>query len=165
MKKKSQMEIMGLAIIVILLTLGLLFFIKVIISKEPSTSKQSFTQTKTAANMVDVMVKTTTKNCHGTEIRQLLQDCAENHNNPNSLIQCENGETSCRYVNSTIEYLFNHTLRETTWGNQSFYFSAYTDENNPILEQGKRCPPGSQKAEPVYIPTRAGNLQVWLFLC
>ncbi|MBU1204484.1 MAG: hypothetical protein KKE93_01085, partial [Nanoarchaeota archaeon] len=58
--KKSQAEIVGLAIIVLLITMGLLFFVKFSILDKKDDIKGSFTDSELANNMVDVLLKTTT---------------------------------------------------------------------------------------------------------
>ena len=89
-KKKSQMEIMGLVIIVILITLGLFFVVRFIITKQPSEIKKSYTQTEIAANILNSLLKTTSKDCYGMDVTQLLQDCAVYRDAETSQVKCEN---------------------------------------------------------------------------
>jgi len=160
--KKSQMEIMGLAIIVILLTLGVLFVIQFVVLKEPSDVKKTFTKTQIAANMLNSILKTTSKECYGNTMTQLLQDCANYNENPAGLIICENGIDSCEYANSTIEYIFDNTLVE--WGGQSFYFSALVEPNSIILEQGSECA-GERESKQSFIKAGQAILTIRLDLC
>ena len=46
MKRKSQMEIMGLVIIIVLLMIGMLFVVKFTILDKPKTVKKSFAEKK-----------------------------------------------------------------------------------------------------------------------
>jgi len=160
--KKSQMEIMGLAIIVVLLTLGVLFVVQFVVLKEPSDVKKTFTKTQMAANMLNSILKTNSKDCYDNTMTQLLQDCADNNENPAGLIICENVIDSCEYANSTIEYIFNNTL--VGWGNQSFYFSAFIGPNNIILEQGSECT-GERESKQSFIKTASEILTIRLDLC
>ena len=64
-KRKSQMEIMGLAIIILLLTLAMIFVVRFVILKGPSDIKKGFTQTELASNMVNTFLKSTSRNCRG----------------------------------------------------------------------------------------------------
>lgn len=156
------MEIMGLAIIVVLLTLGTLFIIQFVVMKEPSDVKKTFTRTQMAANMLNSLLNTNSKDCHGATIAQLLKDCADFKENPSGLIVCENDENSCEYSNSTIGYIFNHTFVE--WGNQSFHFSTFIGSGNPILEQGIRCT-GERESKQSPIKISSGILIIKLDIC
>ena len=98
---------MGLAIIVILISLGIFFVIQFVVLKEPSSIKKTYTQTQSAANLLNSMLKTTTKDCLGTSISQLLQDCIVHFNIDQSQIICENNNRSCEYINNTIKYILN----------------------------------------------------------
>ena len=73
--KKSQAEIVGLAIIVLLITMGLLFFVKFGILDKKDDIKGSFIDSELANNMVDVLLKTTT-DCKGSSVTDLFQDYA-----------------------------------------------------------------------------------------
>ena len=95
---------------------------------------------------------------------RLLQDCADYHQNPSGLILCENGENSCNYVNSTISYIFNSTFIE--WGNQSFYFIAFVDKRNPVLEKGKQCERSEERESKYsYVKVNSGILTIRLDMC
>jgi len=161
MGKKSQMEIMGLAIIVVLLTLGILFVVQFVVVKEPSDIKKTFTRSQMAANMLNSILRTNSKDCFGNTISQLLKDCAENYQNP-PLIFCEDNRDSCKYSNSTIEYIFNNTF--VKWGNQSFYFSIFENPNHMILEQGAECF-GERESKQSFIKTDGGILTVRIDMC
>ena len=162
MMKKSQMEIMGLAIIVVLLTLGILFVVQFVVLKEPSDIKKTFTKSQMAANMLNSILKTNSKDCYDNTITQLLQDCTDYNENPAGLIICENNLNSCEYANSTIRYIFDNTLAE--WGNQIFYFSVFINPNTPILEQGNECS-GERESKQSFVKTNVGILTIRLDLC
>ncbi len=160
--KKAQMEVMGLAIIVILITLGLLFVVKFVVLKEPSEIKKTFTRSQMAANMLNSILKTNSKDCYGATISYLLRDCADYYQNPLGLTVCENNEDSCEYADSTIKYIFKQTFE--AWGNQSFYFSAFVGSENPILEQGNYCV-SERESKQAFIKTETGILTVRLDIC
>jgi len=161
MKKKSQMEIMGLVIIVILITLGLFFIVRFMIARQPSEIKLSYTRTETAANILNSLLKTTSEDCYGMTVKDLLVDSAENMYSNNHVI-CENGENSTAYVLNIIEQVFDETLIK--WGDQNFDFRA-TVGSTPILNSTHNGCPGEKEAKQFYIPTDVGLMTINLEVC
>ena len=150
------MEIIGLAIVIILITLAMIFVVRFVVIKKPAEFKKAFTQTELASNMVNTFLKTTSRDCNGLSMTELLQDCAQSQ-----AIYCENGMVSCRYVNETASLVFADTLE--SW-NIGYEFKAYLEEQNPILGQGKACI-GEKKSKLFPIPTAARTLYVKLDIC
>jgi hypothetical protein len=105
--KKSQMEIMGLMVIIILVALAMLFVIQFVVVREATDIKKTYTHSELATNTNTALLKTTTQ-CKGQDINQLLQDCAGGES-----INC-NGKGSCAYVAEAIEGILDQTLKE--WG-------------------------------------------------
>ncbi len=159
-KGKSQMEIMGLAVIVILISLGIFFIIT--INKEGSNIKKSFTQTQLASNILSSMLRTTTLDCSRNSINQLLKDCAENYNSPNTQLRCQNNQRSCDYLGETISYILGSTLK--AWGNQSYSIEAKIPGQIIFAESSGRCS-GEKESKQGYIQTSAGTLTVTMDIC
>jgi len=115
------MVIMGLALIVILMSLGILFVIRFVVMKPKSEVRDSYTQTQTAQNILSAIMKTSTQ-CKSTvsyTVSDLLKSCARGQN-----IICSDGNNSCEYVNNTIEYILNETL--VVWS-MKFNFTAFAN--------------------------------------
>jgi len=123
-QKKSQMEIMGLVMIIILVALAMLFAIVFIVLKEPTDIRKAYTHKELAVKTGATLLKTTTS-CKGQDIKQLLQDCAAGE-----LITCENGQGSCAYTFELIEDMLDNTLKE--W-NKDFRFTV--KQNNNQIKQ------------------------------
>ena len=163
--KKSQMEIMGLALVVILISLGLLFAVKFTALK-PATSgaRQAYTKTVKAANMLNTLLKTTSLDCPGgATITQLIQDCATAGG---SQIHCDDiigtpgAEDSCAHVKRIIgdddevspKGIFGATFVE--WG-QDFYFTVKKGDISVvgIPPVGTECTGAKEhKDQPIPIP-------------
>ena len=109
---KAQMEIMGLLVIIILLSIGMLFTVNYMIHKKPSNVKKTFTENQMASNILSAILKTSTPQnpgdqlyCSKTDFTELLQDCAQFET-----VQCSNGQYSCEYAEEQITNMLNKTL-------------------------------------------------------
>ncbi len=161
MKKRSQTEIIGLVIIVILFSLAILFALFIIAQKESATLKQDYTHKELASNLLRAALQTTT-DCRGLEITQLLQDCA-NDEGGEGIISCE-GVYSCEYANETMTILLNKTLIPL---NKDFELSAKLDEEfDPLHVTRGVCTGEKTSSSPCCsIPTDAGVLNIRLDIC
>lgn len=155
---------MGLVVIVILVTLGMFFVVKFMITKQPSEIKTSYTKTQVAANILNSMLKTTSEDCYGMTLTQLLQDCAVNKDTP-SQVKCENEEYSCDYAENIIATIFTETLDK--WGDQKYDFKAYMDSINDIVLRynPKGVCEGEREAKQSFIPTDKGIMTINLEVC
>ena len=155
-QKKSQTEIIGLAIVVVLLIIGMTFVIRFMLEKEPVDYKKQFTQAEIASNMLNTLLKTTSKDCNELTMTQLLQDCGHSKS-----IFCENGQVSCDYAEETAREVFSNTL--DAW-KLDYEFKAFQQEESPIFTLGTACP-ASRKSKTFPIPTGSGTLFVKLDVC
>ncbi len=159
--KKSQAEIVGLVIIVLLITIGILFVVKFVILKEKPNTKTNFVHSELAYNMVNVMLKTTT-DCKKSSVTELFKDCAS----ISPRIDCDGDgiSDSCKKVNETIELILIDSLKK--WRNQ-YEFRAYkpTDEEHPISSYGI-CAKRANVASATYpVAIDTGTLSVRLDIC
>ena len=148
------MEIMGLAIIIILVALAVLFAVSIMISREPSGIKKVFYHKKMADNTVYTLLATTTE-CRFLSIEQLLADCAEG-----GVIECAEGD-SCAYAGRLIDDLLKETLGD--WNIN--YHMAVDMPNMPDIEFGEKCLGERSSSELYPIPSRAGQLTARLEIC
>ena len=154
--RKSQTEIIGLAIVVVLLIIGMTFVIRFMLAKEPVDYKKQFTQAEIASNMLNTFLKSTSKDCNGLTMTELLQDCGHSKS-----IFCQNGKVSCDYAEETAQEVFNKTL--DAW-NLDYEFKAFQQEESPIFTLGSPCH-ASKKSKTFPIPTGSGTLFVKLDVC
>jgi hypothetical protein len=151
--RKAQMEIMGLALIIVLLTLGILFVVQFMVPKGDQRSiAKSYTESQLAANMLNTILKSTAKDCNNQVLITLFQDCASG-----SSIVCNDGTSSCYYLNKTVEYILNETL---VFWKKDFWFIA---SKTPIVF-GTGCP-GERESTQTPIQTDAGTMIIRLDIC
>ena len=153
--KKSQAEIVGLVIIVLLITIGLLFVVKFVVLREPSDVKKTFVHSELASNMVKVLLETTTT-CKESSVKDLFQDCAAFKG-----INCEELD-SCEMVNDTIGKILTNSLDK--W-NKQYEFRAYIPGNDPILAYDNCAPKADRESVTYPIPTDRGTLFIQLDIC
>ena len=156
--KRAQMEIMGLAIIVILIILGMMFVIQFVVFKQSDETKKTFTQSQVASNLLNTMLRTSLPDCSDTELKQILRDCALHYEDERNRIVCSDSLDSCEFANKTIQYMLNSTLVE--WGNQSFNFEARLTKPTDlvIIQQSNGDCTGEKQQKQQYIPISSGNI-------
>lgn len=127
--KKSQTEIMGLAIVVILIAFGIVFMMKYMATKKPVEYQKEYSQAELASNIINALLKTTTEDCLELSFADLYKDCGENPNGGS--IDCSGGTTpdSCSYSRTQTEIVLINTLG--AWG-MNYEFIAYLDEADPL---------------------------------
>jgi len=137
--KRGQMEVIGLVIIVILISLGLLFAAR--FTLQDKSGKEVFTRKGLAASVVSAALKTTmpaTENCAPGvpgEARpklggDLLEDCAvywDTRTTGQSYYQC-GGKHSCQVAEEILQKLFAATLEE--WGKKYQFKSELIEGDN-----------------------------------
>ena len=153
--KKGQQEIMGLAIVIILIILGILAIARLGPSQEFSY-KKDYEHSKLASSMLDTLLRTTGMDCNGVSMAQILRDCVDN---PNSLGVC-NAQDSCAYFEQQSKEIFKNTLE--SW-QINYEFSVFYDKESPIINLGKRCI--NKQSESFPVPTDSGLLLVKLDIC
>jgi hypothetical protein len=164
------MEVIGLVVIVILITLGMLFMAKFALDEKDK--KSTFTSEGLAVSTMAAMMKLSV-NCRqpGDSYlalqNDLLESCVENVGLTQP--QC-NGVDVCDFLNQTIKDLLNQTLG--VWG-KSYQFESKLfsgDKPDPILsivdDDGKGCGKVDRDTSRLFpLSTDQGIVQSVLYVC
>ena len=120
--KKSQMEAFGLAVIVVLITIGFFIFISLRNQNPNPDIKKDYIVDQTSTNFINSIVNVNVEECYdnGYTISDLLKDCAIKEQ-----IKCEEYTDACKLVNDTITTIFNRTLIK-----ENYRFRFYTEGLN-----------------------------------
>lgn len=161
--KKAQLELFGLIIIVIFLSLGLLLVVSYMM-KPGEEVRQSYVEVELASNTLSAMLKSVSPECNNQDLTALLQDCANSGGITGSYI-CDNEEDSCEYARNTVGNILDQTLKEWKY---SYRLIAYRDPATNILYfDNKDCTPEKEKEKPAifHLPLDYGVLTVRLDIC
>ena len=155
MNRRAQMEILGLAIIVVLIMMGVLFAIQFVLKAPSEELAQDYERSELAASLLTTMLGTTT-NCRQATVTELLQDCARSQR-----ISCPG--SSCDEVGFALEEMLDGTLK--VWRQDyRFSISGGTREIEDLKFNRGTCT-GELESSTNVIPTAGGALQVKLDLC
>lgn len=154
--RKGQMEILGLAIVVVLILVATTFVVRFLVLRAPSDYRPGFITAEIASNMINTFLKTSSSDCSQLTITELLQDCAQSR-----AIICDNGLDSCTFVEATAKHIFNRTLDK--W-HYKYEFLAYTDINKPFVKVGKSCK-AEKRSKLFPIPISYATMYTKLDIC
>ena len=160
MKKRSQMEIMGIAIVVIILTIIIMFVIRWGALKKPVEYKKEFAQSEIATNLVNTMLSTTT-DCKGMTFNDLFQDC------DTTKTECSAGKNTCKYAEEEVPKIFTGTLG--VW-KYKYEFSVIRNSDPPIdviipIDECKDAKGNIIKERKTASYPLPGNLEAKLAIC
>jgi len=147
--RKGQMEVMGLAIIIILVILGILFGIQ-FLKEEPTEIRAEFEQKTLATSFLNTMLGTTS-NCHKATFRELVQDCAQG-----GQIACPSGRNSCQEAQQDFQFMLTEVLDSRKQGYKLIAKGPGQIEQLLTIDSDNPCE-GERVAGVQNIPTRLGT--------
>jgi len=170
-KRQGQIEIFGLVIIVILVSLGLLFAL-VVLSRPKGKEVARVKESLLASNFLSTMLSTTT-DCGGRTMRELLQDCAVTDENWIGAYTCPPPtlENTCQRFISIAKEMLENTFEE--WNKDYVFYINGTRAvenpeffiNSPGLGLGEQCP-GEREGKTRTEKIRPGlDVYVTLHIC
>jgi len=185
--KKSQIEIFGVIIVVVLIFLGM-FFMMTIGSTKKSGIKDSYVTHQVSANVLNsiLAMKVVCTEEYSLTMTELLQNCAGNNNlycDQTSIFRETNVMMdSCEFSRELIQYSLNNTLNK--W--QINYFLNITKNEESVVNsdgvkisfvypekrifRGVEVIPGCQRklggtSKLFPVPLNPGTLWIELFVC
>lgn len=150
------MEILGLAIVVVIVLVAMIFVLRFLIIEKQPEYRKPFLSSEMASNMLNSFLKTAAMQCSQLTMTELLVDCAQS-----KTITCSDGRYSCDYAKATAKTIFDKTLVE--W-RVKYGFSVYTDVDNPFISLGEGCT-GEKRSKLFAIPSSTATVYVYLELC
>lgn len=166
--KKAQMEIIGLVVIVILISLGMLFLVQFALQEKADSG--SFTRKGLAFSTMSTLMKTTVE-CREEEkvlsLRELLAECAEDQDVRAPFTRTCDGRESCEKFKTISEDLLQTTLG--SWGKRyelSATLRGGSLFDSPIIATAGGCAERERDTSGSFAhPTDAGTITSILYLC
>lgn len=143
---RAQVEMMGLVIIVILVTIG--FFFAVSMGNRGATKKTTldvFNDEQLSSGFLITLLETQVKECTTLNsvvtIRDLAVDCVRESDNKPQKYSC-GGLDSCFVLHNITEHITNETLLQSNNFELLFNFKAQAQEEKALLNitEGGGCP-------------------------
>ncbi len=166
-QKKSQQELLGFAVVVMLVAIGLIFVIGFYVLNPTVDSRTTYLDKQIATNMNDALLETTTT-CRSLSVRDLLLACV----NDNEAI-CPADDTTtgpesvkaCDYLSSFITHRLHSTL--DVWGYDYEYSIRYdtTSSQNYVIPLQTNHPSRvGCEAQRSALPLAGANRPVLIYL-
>jgi hypothetical protein len=159
--KKAQMEIFGLAVVVILVFIGMIMLLNVYM-KTPTVyeQKEQYGDQTLAQNLLDMLFGLNTTCSLG--FGDLIKDCYLYSGKPDQIYMCE-GIDSCTYISGVLNNSLNRTFVQ--W-NKPFMMNVYGDKG-PVYQYATYQCDESVRSEmeiPLY-PELSGTMTAAIDVC
>ena len=158
--KKAQMEMFGLAVIVILVFIGMIFLMMVF-ARMPDTlaAKEKYTDQTLAQNLLTATFKLNTTCSLG--IPEIVKDCYL-YKGTDKIYKCDD-LTSCEYTKNIFDYVINNTL--VSW-NRAFVMNISSEGTTVYSNNYLLC----KESIPAFLyvslyPEYSGTIDIRLDVC
>ena len=164
---KAQSELMGIVIVVLLVSFGMLFAFK-ISSEKKEPIKRSFDEKQLVSNTLGTFLRSTST-CNHERISSLITDCGGS-----CIITCPgfptgtgtgvkgNDCSSCLYLEKNANFIFENTLAK--WG-KNYTFEMYkTTKSKIVYVQNGKCAE-YQESQTQPFPVYGDIIYIRLDLC
>ncbi|MCX8147063.1 MAG: hypothetical protein N3D84_01200 [Candidatus Woesearchaeota archaeon] len=163
--KKSQLEMIGIAIVIVMIVLGMLFVLKSMI-KPPIQTHSKFVRTHITYDIL-LTVSLSDADCGGMTMGEVLKACAEG-----DVVNCGDGD-GCKVFKNNIQKILNATLKKQKL---DYRLRAYTSTNPPKDSGGSlgdifmasSCSENAlvkEKPGILIIPSNVGDIKLMLEIC
>ncbi len=163
MNRKSQMEMLGLALVVMLISIAMLFVVRFMVFDTPDEAKTDYTETELASNFISTLLETTASNCRDLTFTELFQDVASGM--PPYSSCPEASKDTMQVLTESLTTILMNTFEIKGIG---YEFNATTNGLNPVYVYHRGSCPGARTRRQFPIPVDASGaiiLEVTLNIC
>lgn len=136
--RKAQIEMMGLVVVVILVTLGLFFSLALQPGPESKQTIKVYSDEELAGNFLITLLEADLEG-YDLMVREVAVDCVRHHRGEGKYTLDE-GRNSCEAFGNTTQHVINHTLEE--WGRRYHFIYTYDSgdgDKERLVELGRSC--------------------------
>lgn len=141
--KQAQVEIVGLVVIIVFISIALLFYLDSATDKITTDTGnllyRSYSSNELSTSFLQTYLRTHVDAC-GVDMEQLIRDCGRSR----SLIRCGT-RTSCQAINDTTQDILTSSL--DVWG-YPYVFSLTLDKETTITRNSFQCTALANRAAP-----------------
>jgi hypothetical protein len=125
---KAQSEFIGLVVIVMIISFGLVFFISYSTLSQKDDSRSQYVDKQIVINLNDALLSTTS-NCRNQDVAFLLEHCS-NYGTP----LCD-GKTGCELTEEIAQQVLDPTLAtwKKTYEYSAFFEDSFTKEQKELV--------------------------------
>ncbi|MFH0874584.1 MAG: hypothetical protein V1859_01510 [archaeon] len=161
--KKSQIDIIGLVLIVFILIIGGLFMLGTKLAGKNSAISGSLVDSDTSQSFLDTLMET--KTMQNKEVKNVIKDCFESRRA--NLCKTASINDCCEYAQATLQNALGRTINE--W-NRKYRLTVRKEPTNPSnieLSNDRNCNINSEKEQPgfYYIADTPQPIEVVFYLC
>ena len=166
---RAQMEMFGLAVIVVMITLGFLFVITFRAAAPKAEFQKDYTYDELAQNFVNSVISVNVRECGTTRIT--VSDLIKYCNKGEDVTYRCGGQDACLLLNSTLKTILSRTLESR---NDAFMLyteglnaPGFRDINltNPNRNCTSRMERGQRGVMPISMFPQPGNVFIYLDIC
>ncbi|MCB9362472.1 hypothetical protein H6504_03470 [Candidatus Woesearchaeota archaeon] len=159
--RKAQMEVLGLMVVVLLLSIAVLFVVTFVFLDETRDPSQQHQESQLSSNLLNAMLQTTAMDCGKQQLKSLFRDCALTNE-----IRCDNGKRSCQYLNETVFNILEGILNTPQY-RRAYFFNATGIPQTNIeggIQFGRPCQ-GDLDAKQFPIQAQRKTVEIQIELC
>ena len=156
--RKGQMEIIGLAVVVVIILIAMLIAVRFLAFKKPDSARAGFVSAELASNTINTFLEIAAVECSKAKMSELIQDCAQGTERI-----CSNGKGACEFVRNAADEIFTKTFKK--WKTK-YKFIVYVDINSPFVDLESGCTANQEKvSETFFVPVTSATVSVRLDIC
>lgn len=148
--KRAQIEMVGLVVIVLLIVMGIIFFLKFSIQNKQSPLEKSTIESIEANNLLNALLKATVCDKEKISVEQAIEQCKQN------IEICD--QSPCKFTKTKIEEIFKSSLDEKT----TYTIEILADNKQLIVIEN--CKSGIASS-PYSIPSKGITYTINMKLC
>mgnify|MGYP006293225571 CR=1 FL=1 len=137
--RKAQIEMMGLVVVVILVTLGLFFSLALQPGPESKQTIKVYSDEELAGNFLITLLEADLEG-YDLMVREVAVDCVRHHRGEGKYTLDE-GRNSCEAFGNVTQHIINKTLEQ--WGRGYHFLYTYDpggdSSKNTLVELGQPC--------------------------